>query len=782
VPRSRFDWLGELLLDHPAQDLNMTSHPHRHVLRAALVAAIVALLGSFLALSPSGAAVSGSISGTVTGPDGPVEAGVNLYVLEGSDWNFSDFSVTDAGTGNYTFSNVAAGTYRLGFEHSDFAFEYFDNRTLFEVADDIEVAEGQAVTGKDAQLAVGGRIGGVVKRPGGAPLPDVAVRVYQLIGGTFTPLHGSDENYAVSTNDDGAFTVSQLQAGIYRVEFVDIDEEYASEYNGNASTLAAAPNITVVSGRKSITNATLLRGGTMSGTLHASNGDPLSGMDVTAYRLVNGELETYGLTSDFGQNDQSNSAGQYLIGGLPAGTFRLRFDDFEGEKYGTEYFDGSSTLEDADNIAVTAGQDRSGLDAVLEVDPAPPGPGISGTVLAGNGSPLEGIQVSATPLESGNDCEISDDCTATTAVDGTYLIPVPSGEYFVHFSDPAGAYEEENFDNQPPGIADSVTVGDGVRGGVDARLALRPPGRISGTVTLTDGSPARNVRVDLAVDVGPFFQLERAVRTRSNGTYAIGGLDPGTYRLGFFPDDDLTYADEYYNNVRTFASARNILLAEGQTLAGRSARLERNGSVSGTVTTPDGKPVAGIDVVAGEGPTFDRPRSDETNRDGEFVITQAPGTYRLAINAGDDDGYNFSIRGAWTGEFYNDSPTFAGADEFTVRAGRTTQGLNVGLGYFVPPTNLSVTSVTPTTVTLGWTKTAGVHQYKVRYVPTAGGPANILTVGDVDTTEVTGLSPGVAYNFKVAAYVPEYVEILNEFQLEDRISRYSPVVEGTTAP
>jgi len=739
---------------------------------------MIALLGSVLVFSPSNAAVSGSISGTVTGPDGPIDADVELYVLDEGMWLFSDFASADAGS--YTFPDVAAGTYRIRFDHEDLANEFFDNSPTLNSADDIDVDEGEAVTGIDAQLAVAGRIGGIVKRPGGTPLPDVDVVIYQLVGSTFEQVE-TDGDDAERTNADGEYTVKGLQPGTYRVEFHDTDGEYASEFNGNSSTLADAPNITVVSGRKASAGATLARGGTMTGTLRSPSGQPLQGMYVTAYRIVGSQVEPYGLTDGNGENASTNAAGQYKIGGLPTGTFRLRFDDFDDQHYGTEYFDDRSTLETADDIVVTAGQVVSGLDAELVSDPAPPGPGISGTVVAGNGSPLEGIEVTATG-------DGSCDCVTVTAADGTYFLPVEAGEYLVYFSDPSGEYLQETFDNnsEGSGLYDSVTVEDDVRAGVDARLSRNPAARITGTVTLPGGAPARGVNVRLYIDEGTFFDSVKNTQTRSNGTYVFGGLDPGTYRLGFFPDDDETYAREFYSNARTVGSARNIVVGEGRTVAGKDAQLAKNGSVSGTVTTPDGKPVSNVFVVAANAPNVDGDDfyelHDQTNRDGKFVITTPPGTYRLAINNVEDD-YDLYIASKWTGEFYDDSSTLAGSDDFSVKAGRKSPGLNIVLGYFEPPTNITATSVTSTSVTLGWMKTDGVFMYKVRYSPTTPGPAKTVTVGDVDGTEVTGLSPGVEYEFKVAAYLPEHADhVQNAPYLDDRLSRYSPTVEATTSP
>lgn len=67
------------------------------------------------------------------------------------------------------------------------------------------------------------------------------------------------------------------------------------------------------------------------------------------------------------------------------------------------------------------------------------------------------------------------------------------------------------------------------------------------------------------------------------------------------------------------------------------------------------------------------------------------------------------------------------------------------------PTNLQWTSRTPSTVSLSWTKKPGAVKYKVRYAPPGSTSYKFLNVGDVSTAQVTGLSRGNSYVFRVTA-------------------------------
>jgi hypothetical protein len=60
----------------------------------------------------------------------------------------------------------------------------------------------------------------------------------------------------------------------------------------------------------------------------------------------------------------TDANGDYSLGGLGAGDYRLKFND-PNDAYLTEYYNGKSTLDTADTINVTAATTVSGKNAVL---------------------------------------------------------------------------------------------------------------------------------------------------------------------------------------------------------------------------------------------------------------------------------------------------------------------------------------------------------------------------------------------------------------------------------
>ncbi len=67
------------------------------------------------------------------------------------------------------------------------------------------------------------------------------------------------------------------------------------------------------------------------------------------------------------------------------------------------------------------------------------------------------------------------------------------------------------------------------------------------------------------------------------------------------------------------------------------------------------------------------------------------------------------------------------------------------------PSNVHWTSRTTSAITVEWTKKAGSAKYKIRYTPSGTTTYKYLTVGNVSSGTITGLTRGNSYNIKVAA-------------------------------
>ena len=77
----------------------------------------------------------------------------------------------------------------------------------------------------------------------------------------------------------------------------------------------------------------------------------------------------------------------------------------------------------------------------------------------------------------------------------------------------------------------------------DIDAALANAGHVAGTVTAAAGSaPLADVWVSVYAPLGAGWVYDRRTETGSDGTYDVGGLPTGTYRVGF--DDYSGYVRE----------------------------------------------------------------------------------------------------------------------------------------------------------------------------------------------------------------------------------------------
>ena len=146
------------------------------------------------------------------------------------------------------------------------------------------IGDDEVVSDIDPQIDWGSGVSGTVTAPDGAGLGDVTVTAYgKSSWGSW------DRVSSARTNSSGAYVLSGLEAGTYRLGFSTGSGEYLREYWNDAATLAGASDITVgadalVSGK----DAQLTAASHIAGTVTGPGGAGLSGVSVSAYRQVPG--------------------------------------------------------------------------------------------------------------------------------------------------------------------------------------------------------------------------------------------------------------------------------------------------------------------------------------------------------------------------------------------------------------------------------------------------------------------------------------------------------------
>ena len=130
-------------------------------------------------------------------------------------------------------------------------------------------------------------------------------------------------------------------------------------------------------------------------------------------------------------------------------------------------------------------------------------------------------------------------------------------------------------------------------GDVRSVAAVEANGVITGTVT--DGT---NPVAGALVTASPLNGLSGPgaggnTIAAANGTYALSGLLPGQYAVGFDGPVGSPFIGEFWQN-KYFEQANPVTVTEGATTPGIDAALDLGGSISGRVTGPGGVPLRDV--------------------------------------------------------------------------------------------------------------------------------------------------------------------------------------------
>ena len=305
------------------------------------------------------------------------------------------------------------------------------------------IEPGDVSSGHDYQLTPAGMIHGRVVDSAGNPLGAVTM---SFGGGTATAVTQPDGTYEIRgiapavgplCADGSSATGTAVTSGYVPV--------CLTAQTGGAVSVSAGIDTTVP-------DIQLAAGGALTGLVTYPSGDPVSGLPVFACnQAVCGRAMT-------------DPDGNYRIGGLPAGSFTIRFSPYQAasgwrtlysmQLYGAPTLDATPTPVD-----VVLGATVSGIDDRLVL-----AGGVAGRVTGSDGAPIAGALVSITRTGSSN--------RVTTLSDGTYRATDVNvaNDYTVCFS--AAAHTPICYNQAPDSsTATHVAVGSGATTtGIDAVL------------------------------------------------------------------------------------------------------------------------------------------------------------------------------------------------------------------------------------------------------------------------------------------------------------------------
>ncbi len=571
----------------------------------------------------------GTISGRVTGPGGtdPGEGFIDIWYY---DQAIGDGNLPVAADGTFSYNVQPGEVYGVWFHgFAGLADEAYDDAVA--VATPVSVAAGEHVI-INAELAVAGTISGTVTNAGGSPLTDGYVFVYTAAG---------DYVSGYPVEGDGSYVIPNRAAGDYFVQFSEF-VGYGKQWYSGASSMAAATPVTVVAGANlsgidAVLGAEAFITGTVAVPADFVGTDACVGVYDSGDTWVNGDCSTVG--------------GAFSIGGLGAGTYKVRvMDDDEGGVWGKGGWDDYSgtdawyanadTFASATGVTVSAGE-TAVIDliwdepAVTDVSPTS-GSTLGGTTVTITGSAFTGATgitfdgVTGTGLSVTNDGEL------------TVVAPAhAAGAVDVIVTTPYGSSTPTTFTYETP-----------------------TTGTITGTVTMEGVGAVSGCGIHL-LDEGGDFLLSAC--SDASGHYSIENLAAGTYIIEFYGFE--WGAHEFYDDAPTRETATPVVVMAGEATTGVDAELVLGGQISGTITMEGGAPATGgyVSVMADGGNYVGGSGVDAS---GNYNATGLPaGTYLI----------NFSGFDAAADEWYDDSLGSGSATPVAVIAGETTTGVDAEL-------------------------------------------------------------------------------------------------------
>ena len=531
-----------------------------------------------------------SISGTVTGLDAAPVAGITVLAYGG----YYDYHATTAGDGTYTV-DVAAGSYLLYFYDPNGALPagyYSGTGFAADYHDATELVVGASKIGIDIQLPTPMWIKGKVTAVGGAGLGQIAVAAYS---------YALDNGSTTKTADDGTYSIA-VTPGSYFVGFSDDAGTYASGYyslSGFTSNQSSASDVIVTAADVTGIDAELPLAIHIKGVVTSPAGAPLQNITVAALG------DTF---INFGTTDANGSYSLAVV----AGSYTVGFEDLSNTYpigyYSTTGFKASAS--GATKVVVTTA-DVPGINLKF---PTPIY--LRGTVTGPGSDPLKGITVYAASDTYAN--------VATTALDGTWSIPVVAGSYLVAFFDDARIYADGYYSKTgykwDRSLASYVAVTTANVLGLNVQLPL--VAHISGVVTGLGDVPLPDMEV---VGFGP-SRTSRTI-TDADGKYSLPASH-GTYHVGV-ADPEGVYVSGYYatGGFTTNSNVASPIPVASADVTGINMKLPTPVYIRGTVTGPGNTPLKGISVMAD---SLAYSTDATTDADGKFAISVVAATYHVS--------------------------------------------------------------------------------------------------------------------------------------------------------
>ncbi|MFE4197246.1 S-layer homology domain-containing protein [Paenarthrobacter sp. NPDC056912] len=508
-----------------------------------LAALILGALPAGLA-SPAFAAASGSISGTVTAPAGVDLTQISVQAMAGPTYRNvqvkadGGFSLTGLEAGQY---KVSFGTYLVPQLVSTWYGSYTESQATI-----ISVADGAAVAGINQAMKIGGKISGKVSVPAGVDASKVGVDVHVGSGAT---------TYAAA---DGSYTVIGLPTGSFEVQFnyfstpsPVLSGYYSTSPDGTRTLVSVTEGETTTGINQALRPAALISGkisvpagsGGFAGQIDAIKGPDFASGGASGTAFLQG----------------TDPSGNYTIGGLEPGVYKLRFQAQNG--WASMWHGGVSEAGKSTAITVVEGQHLSGVQdsavAAATISGSITGGPVPGPTMSGPGMNITAVTPDGTVAAS----TVMETSQTTYALKN--LLP---GSYKIQFNRTAGfmsTYEAQLYKDLPEsaGAANATSVAVAAGQTVpNVNAAVRTGGTLTGKLVGSNGAAIRETLVSVFTKDGSL--VTRAGWTAADGTFRVTGLTTGLYFVSAEPGSES--GPIFSGNVLTEANARSVSAFVGQ--------------------------------------------------------------------------------------------------------------------------------------------------------------------------------------------------------------------------
>ena len=504
-----------------------------------------------------------------------------------------------------------------------------------------------------ATAAEFGSISGTVTLDGELPV-DVCVGVYDDSSGM--PM-GSTCDFGTG----GSYQIGDLPSGTYRVNFSSTDPYVMAQWYGEQSRYGA-PGVVTVSAPSLVTgiDADLVTGGFITGTITDGAGQPVGDACAIVWPAVRGN-------QDVGYGDCLGDGDTYNVL-MPPGDYKVRFDS---DTLRDEWYDDTYD-ESAAQVVSLAKRATETASATLA-----PGGAIAGTVTDADGTtPLEGVCVSLY-LPSDVDLWVEHACTDS---DGAYrfngLAPRP---YLVEFDGPGDYIDQWATGRDSSESADLVPVSEGQTTPLDAHLARGNV--VEGTVSGEGSGALTDACVALLDAVTGAWVADDC--TDVDGSYRIGGVPDGTYRVSFFGPYGSAYLDGFWKDAATIDDSTPLELSGQGTVSEIDATLALGSRITGQVLDGVGNPL-GDAVDSCLVYVYDL----DWNYVGGGCIDDAGNYATSGLPAGDYKVFFEARDSIYGGEWFEGQSDFESATTVTVSTDQDTAGVDARLGPVGPTGSL----------------------------------------------------------------------------------------------